>query len=231
MFLSGGIDPAPSRRYEPAGRRADQDVLGRRSPNARRTSWHTRGSSRRLRDRPSRGRRHAGAVLRRAASLVWHEDEPMAHPVERGAELRLAARGGAREGRAHRRGERRDAGRLWPLPEDDPQLARWRRATSAMVPARDRRSCAGLEALPRRARAHARRTFLALPPTSRRCTSTTSPSSRAEQQRAARADAARAARRAGSVRDGDAALMAGSDAKTLLDRLLYVDTRRTCTSC
>jgi asparagine synthase (glutamine-hydrolysing) len=81
MFLSGGIDSSAiaalmARNDRPAA----PDVLGRLQASARSASWTTRARSR----RPSADAHEIviddhdffGALPR----LIWHEDEPIAHP-------------------------------------------------------------------------------------------------------------------------------------------------------
>ena len=59
--------------------------------------------------------------------LIWHEDEPIAHPSSVPLLLRLRAGAPARQGGAHRRGQRRAARRLRPVSARAAQLAARRR--------------------------------------------------------------------------------------------------------
>ncbi len=59
--------------------------------------------------------------------LIWHEDEPIAHPSSVPLYFRFRARPAARQGRAHRRRQRRAARRLRQVSEGARQLARRRR--------------------------------------------------------------------------------------------------------
>ena len=145
---------------EPARARADQDFLGgvRRAGGERARVCAAGGEA--LRHGPSRGRRLGAGLPERRAAARLARGRADGAPLERGAVLRVEACVGAREGRAHRRGQRRDAGRLQPVPRHavEPAL---RGAIRAGAPGRraprDRERCrcarAG-KALARAASAH-----------------------------------------------------------------------------
>ncbi len=195
MFLSGGIDSAAIAAVmarEMTGRSRRSRWPSTIAPTA---SWATRARPPRP-SAPSRTRSSSatddffGALPR----LVWHEDEPIAHPSSVPLHFVSALARAARQGGAHRRGQRRTARRLRPLSAHAAQLERRAGSTNACVPAALRRVVAAR-------RAAAAWTACAVMPRARswrcrarprRCSSTTSPASRGAA--AAAADARRCGR-------------------------------------
>ena len=160
-------------------------------------------------------------------TLVWHEDEPIAHPSS--VALNFVSRLAAERVKVVLTGEGSDEtlagyGRYTKTIMNMRLGGAYQSATPSAFRSLVRHGHRG--AARRRAPASAR----CAPSSrgrrrSRRCTSTTSPSSRASSRRAC--SRRRCARRIPSDDPYAAAtaLMAGSDAKSLLDRLLYVDTK------
>ena len=199
MFLSGGIDSARDRRDDGRSSTTDQDLLGRVRRARGERARITRGWS-----RSAFAPTHHEIVVTPSdffdalPRLVWHEDEPIAHPSSVALYFVSRARARAREGRAHGRGQRRAARRLRPLPRDALSTGALGRPTSGWCPrslrgaVRDARRADACRARCGRTRA---RTFLrdaARRPT--RCSSTTSRSFRAPSSaRCSRATRARAA--------------------------------------
>ena len=227
MFLSGGIDSSGGGRADGArGRPPDRDVLGGVRRSARSASWNTRARSRGR----SAPRSHEividdhdffGALPR----LVWHEDEPIAHPSSVPLHFVSALARAARQGRADRRRQRRTARRLRQVSARRCSTGSAGGVYERMVPGRGARGgrgggrpAAAGSARPLRAPIvpgdAARRR--------RRCSSTTSPACRCTLQRelldrvdAGGADAVRAVARILRRRaNGDS---------SVLGRLLYTD--------
>ena len=109
----------------PDDRPAAADVLGRLQGARVQRAATTRGRCRR-RSAPNAheividDRDFFGALPR----LIWHEDEPIAHPSSVPLYFVSKLAREKRDGRAHRRGQRRAARRLWEIPAVAAQLAR-----------------------------------------------------------------------------------------------------------
>jgi asparagine synthase (glutamine-hydrolysing) len=159
-------------------------------------------------------------------SLEWHEDEPIAQPssVALNYESRLAA---AREKEEHT-GEVSDEslagyGRYTKTIMNMRLGGAYQAATPSVFRSMVR---TGIEALPAsRTRQRALRTFLARPATLEALYLDNFAVFNREQQRGLLAPALRKRLATDDPYATATALMAGSDAKTLLDRLLYVDTK------
>ena len=213
---------------EPAGGRADQDVL-RRIRRARGERARVRApGGHALSHRSSRSRRSRPSDFFAALPrLVWHEDEPIAHPSS--VALYFVSRLAAERVKVVLTGE-----------GSDETLAGYNRYRVTLF---NRRLGAPYEAaIPRAMRAAVRqgidtlpaggglrrrltRTFLSSPPTSIRSTSTTSPSSAGGVSTSLLAPAIADQLRGVDPYAAAHAALAQSDATTLLDRLLYADTK------
>ena len=158
--------------------------------------------------------------------LVWHEDEPLAHPSS--VALNFVSRLAAERVKVVLTGEGSD--------ETLAGYARYKKtilnmrlggAYQSATPAPLRSLVrSGLEALPAsRTRQRALRTFLARPATLEALYLDNFAVFSREQQAGLLAPALRARLTSEDPYATAMALMAGSDAKTLLDRLLYVDTK------
>ena len=158
--------------------------------------------------------------------LVWHEDEPIAHPSS--VALNFVSRLAAERVKVVLTGEGSDEtlagyGRYTKTIMNMRLGGAYQAATPAALRTMVR---SGLEALPAsRTRQRALRTFLARPATLEALYLDNFAVFNREQQRGLVSPALRGRLTTDDPYATATALMAGSDAKTLLDRLLYVDTK------
>jgi asparagine synthase (glutamine-hydrolysing) len=159
-------------------------------------------------------------------SLVWHEDEPLAHPSS--VALNFVSRLAAERVKVVLTGEGSDEtlagyGRYKKTILNMRLGGAYQSATPAPIRSLVR---SGLEALPAsRTRQRALRTFLARPATLEALYLDNFAVFSREQQAGLLAPGLRARLTSEDPYATAMALMAGSDAKSLLDRLLYVDTK------